>query len=209
MSKEQQDTLREHYVKKHNGLHAVGTPVILTEGGEVEQLTMTAVDAQLLESRSFQVIDICRAFGVPPFMVGEMSKATSWGSGVSEMGRAFVLYSLRPYMNRYEAESNRKCFRSAKYFAEFDPSRLTRGDPAAEAAYNRQAVGGSMGPGWMTIDEIRARSNQPPKGGACDAVYFPTAPASDGPAVPSTDKGPSGGEPALVPDQPDPEDIPE
>jgi phage portal protein BeeE len=52
-------------------------------------------DAQLLEARKFQVIDIARAFGVPPHMIGETSASTSWGSGIESMGRAFVNYTLR------------------------------------------------------------------------------------------------------------------
>jgi HK97 family phage portal protein len=209
LSKEQREDLRNYWVRKHSGLDNVGSPAILGEGGDVTQLQMTAVDAQLLESRSFQVIDIARAFGVPPFMIGETSKTTSWGSGVSEMGRGFVLYSVRPYLNRYEAEINRKTFRTARYYAEFDVTRLTRGDPVAEAAYYRQAIGGSQGPGWMSIDEVRSRFNQPPNGGACAEVYFPTGPVPGDKGAADHDKGPAGGEAAPEPDKTDPEGIPE
>jgi HK97 family phage portal protein len=209
LSKEQREDLRNYWVRKHSGLGNVGAPAILGEGGDVAQLKMTAVDAQLLESRSFQVTDIARAFGVPPWMIGETSKTTSWGSGVSEMGRGFVLYSVRPYLNRYEAETNRKTFRTARFFAEFDVTRLTRGDPAAEAAYYRQAIGGSQGPGWMSIDEVRARNNLPPLGGTCAQVYFPQAPASGNTNASDGDQGPTGGDGPPNPATTDPEGIPE
>lgn len=187
VSKDQREQLIEQYRKKHSGLDNLGTPLVLAEGGEVNQLKMTAADAQLLESRSFQVIDIARAFGVPPFMIGEMSKTTSWGSGVSEMGRGFVLYSVQPYLNRMQAEINRKVFRTARYFAEFDPTPLTRADPAADALWLRQVLGGQQGPGLMSVDEVRARRNLPPRGGPCDAVYFPPA----GPGKSQTDTSPN------------------
>jgi hypothetical protein len=46
-------------------------PLVLTEGTEAKEISINAKDAQLLEARKFQVVDIARAFGVPPHMIGE------------------------------------------------------------------------------------------------------------------------------------------
>jgi hypothetical protein len=136
-------------------------------------------DAQLLASRRFQVEDIARAFGVPPFMIGATEKTTSWGSGV-EHGHG--LYSLHAHARRapIEQEINRKCFRTATYFAEFLLDALQRGDLKARGDYYRQARGGSQGPGWMTANEIRALENSSltttPQS---DKIYQRAAAASD------------------------------
>ena len=70
-------------------------PLILTEGGTAKEISLSAEDAQLLEARKFQVIDIARAFGVPPHMIGETSASTSWGSGIEAMSRGFFTYTLQ------------------------------------------------------------------------------------------------------------------
>jgi HK97 family phage portal protein len=148
--------LREQYAKKQAGVSRAGTPFILTEGGEVKQISLSAVDAQLLESRQFSVTDICRFFGVPPVMIGESDKTTSWGSGVEQMGRWFVTYVLNDHFSAIEQELDRKLFGSSGYFAEIDEAELLRGDTTARANYYKAALGSLQTPAWMTPNEARA-----------------------------------------------------
>ncbi len=156
---EQQEQLRKYWYKRHQGVSNSHLPAVLTNGGKIEKITMTMEDAQLIESRKFQVIDIARIFGIPPHMIGETEKSTSWGTGLEQLGIGFVTYTLRPYMTKIEQEINRKLFRKSKYYAEFNPESLIRGDSKAESEYFRQALGGSQGPGWMTVNEIRKLKN--------------------------------------------------
>ncbi len=65
-------------------------------------MTFTPEDAQFLETRAFQVEDICRWFRVPPFMVGHTEKSTSWGTGLEQQLIGFLTFSLRPYLTRIE-----------------------------------------------------------------------------------------------------------
>lgn len=160
-SEAQQQALREAWVAKYGGKGPNGIPLILTEGLDIKELTMTAKDAQLLESRQWQVMDIARAFGVPPFMVGETTKSTSWGSGIEQMGIAFVQYTLGPHLRRFQAELNRKLFRTSRFFAEFNAAGLLRGDHAARANYFKAALGGTQNPAWMTPNEVRKVENLP------------------------------------------------
>ncbi len=155
MNQEQVDSLRAQWDETYSGSHNLGKPLILTEGGDAFALNITAIDAQLLEARKFQVVDIARAFGVPPFMVGETEKTSAWGSGVAEMGQGFINYTLNPHLVRDEQELNRKLFKTSKYYVEFDRSALLRGDPEKLGKYYREAVGGSQGPGWVTVNEVR------------------------------------------------------
>jgi phage portal protein BeeE len=48
------------------------------------QLSINPEDAQMLQSRAFSIEEVCRFFGVPPFMIGHTEKTTSWGTGLSE-----------------------------------------------------------------------------------------------------------------------------
>jgi HK97 family phage portal protein len=185
---DQQNEFRTAWISRYSATPGVDAiPFFLTEGLDVKELTLSAVDAQLLESRQWQVIDICRAFGVPPFMVGEMGKATYNNS--ENLGADFVKYTLGQHLNRIEQELNIKLFRLPRFFTEFNVAGLQRGDSAARAAYFKAALGGTQSPGWMTPDEVRKTENLPPIAGG-NKLYKPE------PAAPAPDPEP---EPAPKP----------
>lgn len=164
MTDDAKASLKDEFVKKYSGIqNAHKVPLVLSDGVDAQPITISAQDAQLLEARKFQVIDIARAFGVPPHLIGETSASTSWGSGIESMGRAFVLFTLQPHLKRMEQELNRKLFRTAATFLEFDRSALIEGDLAAQAQYFRAALGGpGTGQGWMTVNEVRERMRMEP-----------------------------------------------
>lgn len=168
--------LQNAFRSKYSGLdNAHRLPLVLTEGLTAKEISLSAEDAQLLEARKFQVIDIARAFGVPPHMIGETSASTSWGSGIEAMSRAFVTYTLQPHLVRIEQEINRKLFpRDTGRFVQFDRDALIEGDSKAQADYNRAALGGpGSGPGWMSVDEIRKTKGLAPMGGSSAEIFDP------------------------------------
>lgn len=186
MTGPQQESFREAFVAAYgSGQGPTGRPLILTEGLDIEQMSMTAVDAQLLEARRFQVTDIARAFGAPPHMIGETSASTSWGSGIEQMGIGFVTYTLRPHLSRFEDELNRKLWpRSLKAFCEFNVAGLMQGDSKAEAEYLSKALGGPGTQGWMTVNEARRVKNLPAIEGG-DKIVTAGAAAPNPPAPPA------------------------
>lgn len=176
MTPEQITALQAAFVAKHSGMdNAHRIPLVLTEGLTAKEISINAQDAQLLEARQFQVIDIARAFGVPPHMIGETSASTSWGSGIESMSRGFVTYTLQPHLVRIEQELNRKLFpRDTGRFLQFDRDALIEGDSKAQAEYNRAALGGpGTGMGWMSVDEIRKTKGLKPIGGAASEIFDP------------------------------------
>lgn len=176
MSSDQVTQLQNAFRNKYAGLdNAHRLPLVLTEGLQAKEISLSAEDAQLLEARKFQVIDIARAFGVPPHMIGETSASTSWGSGIESMSRGFVTYTLQPHLVRIEQELNRKLFpRDIGKFVQFDRDALIEGDSAAQAAYNRAALGGpGTGQGWMSVDEIRKTKGLAPIGGEASKIFDP------------------------------------
>jgi HK97 family phage portal protein len=175
MDDRQKDELRAAFAAKYAGLNnAHRLPLVLTEGFDAKEISLTAEDAQLLEARKFQVIDIARAFGVPPHMIGETSASTSWGSGIEAMSRGFVTYTLQPHLVRIEQELNRKLFpRNSGRFLRFDRDALIEGDSKAQADYNRAALGGpGTGQGWLTVNEVRKQKGLPPVTGG-DVIFDP------------------------------------
>lgn len=188
------DKIREQFQSRYGGAANGGLPLIINNGGAAEKLSFTSEEAQLLEARKFQVIDIARGFNVPPFMIGETEKTSSWGSGIESMSQGFIRYTLARHITEIEQETTRKLFGTARYCTDFDEEALARGDMAALGVWFRAAVGGAQGPGWLTTNEIRRILNRPATEGG-DELYIPpakpTAANSDDETKPATgaDKG--------------------
>ena len=174
MSEDLIEKTRQEFVKRYSGVENMNAhPLVLTEGLKAEKLTISAADAQLIEARQFQVVDIARAFGVPPHMIGETSASTSWGSGIESMNRAFVTFSLNPHLKRIEQELNRKLIGKNQFF-EVDREALMVGDSKAQSDYMKAMLGGpGSGPGIMTVNEVRRMKNLPPINGLADQLYDP------------------------------------
>jgi len=160
MGKDAQDILRQHLREKYSGAQNHNNPLILTEGGTVQHVSMNPQDVQLLDSRKFSVIDIARFFGVPPAMIGESEKTSSWGSGVEQMARWFTVFTMNEHFVSFEQELERKLFRGSGYMASFDESLLIRGDMKTQAEYYKSALGGTQGPGWLTPNEVRIKTGE-------------------------------------------------
>lgn len=190
MNPEQIAALQAAFVAKHAGLdNAHRIPLVLTEGLSAKEISLSAADAQLLEARKFQVLDVARAFGVPGFLINESTGATSWGSGIESIGRAFVQYTLQPWLRKIEQELNRKLFpRDSGKFIEFYRDALIEGDSAAQGTSFRLALGGpGSGDGYMSVNEVRKIKRMAPIEGG-DEVFkaampaAPVAPTKEAPA---------------------------
>lgn len=176
-------SLQSAFASKYSGTeNAHKLPLVLSEGVKAKPISLSAEDAQLLEARKFQVIDIARAFGVPPHMIGETSSSTAWGTGLESISRSFVTYTLLPHLVRIEQELTRKLFpQSVNMSVKFDREALIEADLAAQSNYYRQALGGpGAGQGWMTADEVRKKTRLAPRGGSADKLFDPSATTDEG-----------------------------
>lgn len=160
--KEQIDQLRAQFEDIHRGVDNGWKPAILN-GLKVQPITMTAQDAQILETRKFGVEEICRLMGVPPFMVGHTEKTSSWGTGVEQMGIGFVKYTLQRHLVKFEQEINRKVFRTAARFCEFNVAGLERADITSRFNAYRVALGRAGEQPWMDANEVRRLENMLPR----------------------------------------------
>lgn len=180
----QQNYLRDQFSERHTGHGNRQRPLLLVNGGKAEPISLSAEDAQLLETRKFQVIEIARAFGVPPHMIGETSASTSWGSGIEQMSIGFVRYTLGPHLRRIEQELNRKMWpRSPRYFVEFNRDGLLAGDSKTESEVISKSLGGPGAQGWMTVNEARRIKNLPPVPGGDLLTMTNKGPANEADAV--------------------------
>ncbi|RVK61933.1 phage portal protein [Sinorhizobium meliloti] len=165
LSPEQRALSKTELTEQFLGASNAGRPLILEGGTKWEQLTISPEDAQMLESRGFSVEEICRIFGVPPFMVGHTQKVTSFGSGLEQQVLGFQKFTLRRRLKRIEQALEKQLLRpedrAAGITIEFNLEGLLRGDSAARASFYQSGLAN----GWMTINEVRALENMPPVAG--------------------------------------------
>ena len=178
------EQLRNQVEQRHQGAAKAFRPMVLQGGIELKPITMPISDMELLGTRQFQIEEIARVYGVPPFMIGHNEKTTSWGSGVEAMGIGFVRFTLRQHLNKFETELNRKLFRTASRRAEFDTFDLERADMKSMFEGFRVALGRAGEPGWMTATEIRTRLNLKREPDGTLNSGNPNAQAADAPAQP-------------------------
>ncbi|HGU9861182.1 TPA: phage portal protein [Enterobacter hormaechei] len=158
LNDEQRERLRE-YMAKFTGSKNAGKIMVLEGGLKYQGVTMNPEDAQMLESRSFSIEEICRWFRVPPFMVGHTTKQSSWASSLEGMNLQFLTHTLRPLLVNIEQEIGRCLLDSDdEVFAEFSVEGLLRADSVGRAAYYTSALQN----GWMSRNDVRRLENMPP-----------------------------------------------
>jgi HK97 family phage portal protein len=177
---EQRATLEKLLHEKFRGAMNAGRPMLLDGGLKWEALSLSPEDAQMIETRSFSVEEICRVFGVPPHMVGHSEKSTSWGSGLEQQTLGFVKFSLRRRLKRIEQALEKqlltKAERDAGVTIEFNLEGLLRGDSKGRSDFYKTMTQ----LGAMTINEVRALENMPPvEGGDVPRMQMQNVPITE------------------------------
>ena len=109
---------------------------ILDADLDFQSVTVNPADAQLLESRQYNVIDICRFFGVSPVKAFDLSKSSY--NTIEQMQLAFLTDTLSPLLEKFEEEFERKLFKPSEKDSidvRFDTSALLRADKQSLANY--------------------------------------------------------------------------
>lgn len=162
LTPEQRALARKELADEFIGAANAGRPFIAEGGCTLEALTLNPEDAQMLESRAFSVEEICRFFGVPPFMVGHSGGGSNWGTGLEQQTLGFLKFTLRRRLKRIEQAAEKQLLtvedRVAGVTIEFALEGLLRADSQGRASYYQTMTQ----LGGMTINEVRALENLPP-----------------------------------------------
>ncbi len=148
---EARKNLEESMKKRAGGRNALST-LVLEEGMTYERIGVPPEDAQFLESRQFQVVEICRWFRVPPHKVADLSRAT-WNN-IEHQSIEFVTDTIVPWTCNLEEEVNVKLFgrqNRGVYYTKFSLGALLRGDTASR--FSAYATGRQWG--WLSVNDIR------------------------------------------------------
>lgn len=154
--------LKETFQEQHQGLSNAHKPMILEMGLKWNQISMSAEDAQFLETRKFQLEEICRIFRVPLHMLQNTDRATF--NNIENLGMGFVNYSLVPYLTRIEQRINVGLVNREKrgqFYAKFNVGALLRGD--MKSRYESYATGINWG--ILSPNECRDLEERNPREG--------------------------------------------
>lgn len=162
------------------GQEHAGDVAVINRKLKFSQWSMSAEDAQFMESRAFQIEEIGRWYGVPPHLLGQSEKSTSWGTGITEQNRGLARHTLMPWTRRIEERLSRLL--PSPRFVEFDYSQYLQPSPEDEVRLLIEQVDA----GLLTLNEARRVRNLPaveggdtPRGGSAGSSSSP--PGADAP----------------------------
>lgn len=152
LTPEAMEKQRESFQKLYGGSKNAGRVIVLHQGQKFTPLSLPNSDSQFLESRQFQVTEICRWYGVPPHKLADLARATF--SNIEEQERAFVTDCLLPWARRMESEADAKLFTTGnrgKRFTRLNLDALMRGNSQTQT----ETVTKKVNNGLLTINEGR------------------------------------------------------
>ena len=148
--------VRESWNSVYQGTKNANRVAVLEEGMKFQSIGIPPEQAQFLQTRKFQLNEIARIFRIPPHMIGDLDKSSF--SNIEQQSLEFVMYTLDPWVVRWEQAIKRALFSESEkkeYFVKFNVDGLLRGD--YQGRMNGYAVGRQNG--WLSANDIRELEN--------------------------------------------------
>ena len=175
---------------QHGNRHRIQ---VLEGGATFAATQMNPEDVQMIEARRFSIEEIARAYRIAPTLLQDLTHGTY--SNITELGRQFIVYTMMPWLKRWEAEINRKLLPPGQ-FAKFNTRAFLEGDPKQQSEYFKSLfmVGG------MTVNRMLELLNENTIGPDGDVRFVPANmipldKAIEGPPAKPEQKGPAGFDP--------------
>ena len=155
------------------GVENAGKAMVLDRSAKWLNTSMTGIDAQTLETRRFQVEEICRHFQVNPILVFAESKNTTYASA-EQMFLAHLVHGLAPTYRRIEQSIDANLLtesdRAEGLYACFVDAGLLRGS----AKDSHEMIRLDVNAGIITPNEGRALEDlNPDPDPASDKLRIP------------------------------------
>ena len=156
LSPEAAENTRSQWERAHRGPDKAQRTAVLQGGLKIAEVGGNNQEAQFLEARRFQVEEVCRVYGVPPHLVGDLSRSSF--SNIEQQSLDYVQNGLMPFLRRIESAIARDLVTDDSLFAEFDVRGALRADAAGRASY----YNAMWNLGVLSVNEIRAAENLNP-----------------------------------------------
>lgn len=177
LGRQQANEMLEVWKTTHAGIHNARRPAVLTNGADIEKLSMSLADAELLDAMRFSVEQVARIFRIPPAMLGAPNAATN--QTAEEESLRFVRYCLLPRLRRIEMALRADLDLFPR--EDLTPEWLVDGLLRADTATRYDAYIKARQAGWLSANEIRAFENLPPVDGGDEVQQTPVGGAPNDP----------------------------
>jgi len=151
--------VREAWMAAYGGSGNAGKVAVLEEGMRYDPISINPSEAQFIETRKYQLDEIARIFRVPPHMIGDLEKSSF--SNIEQQSLEFVMYTLNPWVKRWEQAINKSLLLPSEkglYFCKMNVDGLLRGD--YESRMNGYSIGRQNG--WLSANDIRELEDMNP-----------------------------------------------
>ena len=149
LQQKQKDDIRASWAQAYaNG----GQGLAVLQGNmSYQPIQINAKDAQMIESRIYNVQDIARFFGISPVLLGDLSHASL--NTVEALQQEFLVHTLQPYVTMIENEFNRKLLKPSerKLNIILETNEILRTDKSAQSNYYSTMLSN----GILSINEVR------------------------------------------------------
>lgn len=165
------DRMKKEIQDKMTGVGNAYKPIILEEGMDISNLSMTMADAQFLDTRKFQVEDIARIFNVPLILIGHGDKAPTFASS-EQFFLSFKVHTMHPNVVRFEEAMERDLLYPSevgKIKIDLDLDSMMRADAVARSTYLKNRFGmASISPNEVRLFE----GENPAEDDGADQLYI-------------------------------------
>lgn len=138
LGKDQFAALKKWLTDNYEGSDNAWKTMILDRSAKFLPMALSGVDAQHLETRRFQIEEICRIFRVMPIMVCSQDKSSTY-AGAEQNFLAHVVHTLGPWFERIEQAFDCQLLtdaeRKAGYYTKLEERGLLRGALKDTAEY--------------------------------------------------------------------------
>lgn len=153
---------REEWDRNYAGARNAGRVPILNGQFDFKQTSgMSMTDAQFIESRRFELQEIARHYRIPPFLIGDSTASTTWGTGIQEQTLGFLNFCLDPHIIAFEQALEATLLTddeiAAGYYFRFDRDELASVSRQDTAQYfqTMRTIG------VYSPNDIRAKLDEP------------------------------------------------
>ena len=171
LDEKQREALRQSWAKMNEGLQNANRTAVLWADLKYTPLTSNNDQAQFLETRKFQIEEICRVMGVNPVKVFYSDKNSTYAS-VEQMNIAHVTNDLMPIYRNIEQSGRRMLLSKAEkaegYYLKLEAKALMRGAVKERGEFYKTMFNA----GALSPNDIRKLEDMPPREGG-DEYFVP------------------------------------
>jgi HK97 family phage portal protein len=190
LTPQQAEDLADRWEQRHAGLANAHRVAVVSHGAKFDPISFTPEQSQMLDSRRFQISEVGRMFGIPPHLLGDVERSTSWGSGIESQSDEFRVFTLSAHMQPVEQTLTLAFLADTDRYIRYNPDAVLR----AKTIERYEAHKSALEAKWKTADEVRALENMPPLTPAQREELHPAPPPMA--AAPGGQPGKPPGKPA-------------